>query len=52
MKRLILIGVILSLMTACGKDELPEPQKEDLPKKCAGCSNVDRPKVSDTITKK
>lgn len=52
MKKLLYMATMIFLLISCGKDELPEPQKEDLPKKCAGCNNVDRPKVSDTITKK
>lgn len=44
------IGVALSVMASCGKDELPQTQKE-APKKCAGCG-IERPKGSDVVTKK
>ncbi|TWI22164.1 hypothetical protein [Sphingobacterium siyangense] len=54
MKRLIYLCMLLSALTSCKKDDdLPVPQKEELPKKCAGCSKVDRAKlITDTINRK
>lgn len=53
MKKLLCICIIVSLLASCKKDdELPEPQREELAKKCSGCK-VDRPKLNtDTIYRK